>query len=260
MIREAMEWLVNSVRPPAVDVKGAIFKVSDRDMAPLLPIYDKPLELHSIESLLSYMEEYPDSFGFDPSDALQDHLTFVIVNAQMVDLVGDAHKVNGHTIRPTYARVTYDAQAILPLGKYMELEEFIVRAQLQFDAVDGNSTIEYEAPEISDYAALMKVVGNVREGSVTKWNDDGVTQQVTIKNGLASMAAVPIKNPFHLSSHCTFTEVGSLSFPYLLRMKGQDGDQPLVALFDLDEASKKATIRTRISRYIRSRTKVPVIM
>lgn len=112
------------------------------------------------------------------------------------------------------------AQAIVPrfnFDYYLDIEEFNVALQSVF------------APT-ADRDILLKVVGNLKEDNVKTTGDDGVSQAVTIKTGVASAADVKVPNPVTLAPYRTFIEVEQPESKFVFRM--QDG--PKGAIFEAD--------------------------
>lgn len=112
------------------------------------------------------------------------------------------------------------AQAIVPrfnFDYYLDIEEFNVALQSVF------------APT-ADRDILLKVVGNLKEDNVKTTGDDGVSQAVTIKTGVATAADVKVPNPVTLAPYRTFIEVKQPESKFIFRMK----DGPKGAIFEAD--------------------------
>ena len=104
--------------------------------------------------------------------------------------------------------------------QYMSQEDFIIHLQTRFIADD----------ELETVAAL---VGNIRMENEAQTADDGMSQRVTIKDGISAVKDAVIKNPFALRPLRTFEEVEQPVSPFVLRIrKGSDG--PQAALFEAD--------------------------
>lgn len=112
------------------------------------------------------------------------------------------------------------AQAIIPrfnFDYYLDIEEFNVALQSVF------------APT-ADRDILLKVVGNLKEDNVKTTGDDGISQAVTIKTGVATAADVKVPNPVTLAPYRTFIEVKQPESKFIFRMK----DGPRGAIFEAD--------------------------
>lgn len=112
------------------------------------------------------------------------------------------------------------AQAIVPrfnFDYFLDIEEFNVALQSVF------------APT-ADRDILLKVVGNLKEDNVKTTGDDGISQAVTIKTGVATAADVKVPNPVTLAPYRTFIEVKQPESKFIFRMK----DGPRGAIFEAD--------------------------
>ena len=112
------------------------------------------------------------------------------------------------------------AQAIVPrfnFDYYLDIEEFNVALQSVFAST-------------ADRDILLKVVGNLKEDNVKTTGDDGISQAVTIKTGVATAADVKVPNPVTLAPYRTFIEVKQPESKFIFRMK----DGPRGAIFEAD--------------------------
>lgn len=81
-----------------------------------------------------------------------------------------------------------------------------------------------------DRNLLLKVTGNVKDEAVKSVGDNGVSQAVTIKTGVASVSDVVVPNPVTLAPFRTFQEVEQPESKFIFRMK----DGPSAALYEAD--------------------------
>lgn len=102
-------------------------------------------------------------------------------------------------------------------GLFMDSEEFIINFQSKF--------IENE-----DRNILLQVMGNVVEENVKNTGDDGISQAISIRQGVASKADVKVPNPVTLKPYRTFLEVEQPESQFIFRMK----DGPTGAIFEAD--------------------------
>lgn len=119
---------------------------------------------------------------------------------------------------------------------------FISLAQLPDISFDQFMSSEYlnimlqsQFVETDDRNILLKVIGNLKEETVSNTNDDGVSQGVTIKSGVASVAKVKVPNPVILAPYRTFNEVEQPESKFIFRMhEGMQG-----AIFEADGGAWK---------------------
>jgi hypothetical protein len=113
----------------------------------------------------------------------------------------------------------------MPEGCYMDMEDFIIRAMQSFS-------------ETENLKKLLSFLGSVRSEDVREDGDDGISQKVTVKAGVASLAEAKVPNPIILSPYVTFAEIEQPQITYIFRMKkNKDGGQPFCALFKSDNDS-----------------------
>lgn len=110
---------------------------------------------------------------------------------------------------------------------YYDVESFIISLQSSF----GDNY---------DQGRIIKIVGNLTTENVKTFNDDGVTQQVTAKVGIAKVDDVEVPNPVRLRPYRTFREIEQPESEFVFRLKsGGDGVKPSCALFEADGSSWK---------------------
>ena len=97
-----------------------------------------------------------------------------------------------------------------------------------------------------DKALILKVVGNVQEKNVSEAGDDGVTQTVVMKTGVATLENVIVPNPVTLAPFRTFPEIEQVDSEFVFRM--QSG--PRAALFEADGGAWKNEAMRRIKEWL----------
>lgn len=130
-----------------------------------------------------------------------------------------------------------DVQAIIPefyYGQFLDAEELIISLQSKF------------VPTTDDRELLLKVIGNVKEENVRSTGDNGFSQAVTIKTGVASADDVIVPNPVELAPYRTFLEVEQPSSRFIFRMK----DGPRGAIFEADGGAWRNQAISNIKGYL----------
>jgi len=122
---------------------------------------------------------------------------------------------------------------VIPFGRFLDLEAFNILIQSCFVPND-------------DRANVLRIVGNVKEENVTTVGDDGVTQQVTAKTGIATVGNVLVPNPVRLKPYRTFVEVVQPESEFVFRMRSG----PEAALFEADGGAWKLEAIQRIKEYL----------
>lgn len=153
----------------------------------------------------------------------------------------EVHLVGGLTER-WFERACY-AKALIEssisstfFGKFIGLEEFIIGIQSKF--VQDENT-----------AAILKIVGNITDSTVTTFADDGVTQQVTAKTGIAKVENVALPNPVTLRPYRTFLELEQPASQFVFRMR-QGVESPSAGLFEADGGMWKHEAMQKIKAWL----------
>lgn len=107
-------------------------------------------------------------------------------------------------------------------GQFMPVDEFIIALQSSF-LQDETTT------------AILKLVGNMTRVSEVGTKDDGITQRVEVKAGLAKVENISVPNPVYLRPYRTFLEVYQPASNFVLRMNANHS----CALFEADGGAWK---------------------
>lgn len=131
-------------------------------------------------------------------------------------------------------------------GQFMDVESFIIRMQSLF--VQDVAT-----------ANILNIVGNITDGTVTAFDDDGVSQKVTAKAGVSRVKEIPVPNPVTLRPYRTFLEIEQPASKFVFRMRS--GEQsPTCALFEADGGTWKNEAMKSIKKWLEENTTgIPVI-
>ena len=122
----------------------------------------------------------------------------------------------------------------------MPAEEFIVYLQSMF--VQDETT-----------AKIMRIVGNLTQGTEMNVSDDGVTQRVTARAGVARVEVVDLPNPVTLRPFRTFMDIAQPASLFVLRIKADKDDGPICALYEADGGSWKNDAIATIKAYLEDR-------
>jgi len=124
------------------------------------------------------------------------------------------------------------------LGRFMALEAFIVGLQVRF--ADAN-----------DRHRLLSLLSNVKHETVKTAIDDGVTQVVQARAGVALISDVAVPNPVLLVPYRTFRDVVQPESLFVVRVnQGKVNGLPEVGLFEADGGAWKLTAMARIKDWL----------
>lgn len=89
--------------------------------------------------------------------------------------------------------------------------------------------------QTADRDTIIAIAGNVTEEAAKTSTDDGLSQTVTARTGVASVSKLPVPMPAELKPFRSFPEIKPVPSPFLVRLRGGGpGALPQVALFECD--------------------------
>ena len=108
--------------------------------------------------------------------------------------------------------------------------------------------------------ALLNIVGRVQDESALQCTDDGISQSVAVKSGIASTAEVKLPNPVVLQPFRTFLEIEQPPSNFILRMRKSKGGSPEFAFFVADGGLWKLTAISAIKTFFKDQgVDLPII-
>lgn len=184
------------------------------------------LEVSQLSSLVAFVGAH--------AAQLRDH--FVIVDGpEQVRLLSP---LKGYHRKREALIVAKLARPAFPFGSWMVIEDFVIRVQTAF-------------ADTPDKDKVLAIAGNVREEAVRTSTDDGVTQTVATRVGIARAAEVEIPKLVVLKPWRTFCEVEQPASSFLFRMKGGSQEQrPCAALFEADGGSWRETAQELVAHHL----------
>jgi len=226
LIKEAIQYVVGLGNKEVVNVNGQQYATGDMKL--LREPSVSPLVVHSLSGLIDYIKS-----NFDENSGLMIH----VKSPSEVELLDT---LNQDAQRDVWVR----AEAMLP---HFNFDRF-------YDVEDLNIKLQSCFVQSEDRDIMLKVVGNVQEENVKSASDDGVTQTVTARHGVAQVGNVQVPNPVKLSPYRTFVEVEQPQSEFIFRM--QSG--PRGALFEADGGAWKNKAMSTIQNFLQAALKEEV--
>jgi len=118
-------------------------------------------------------------------------------------------------------------------GNFLNVDKFIIALQAQF--VQDDTT-----------AAILKLVGNMTKVSEVGTKDDGTTQRVEAKVGLAKVENISVPNPVRLAPYRTFIEIDQPYSNFVLRLNSDHN----CALFEADGGAWRIEAMQKIKTFL----------
>ena len=235
--RDTMESLQK-----VVDIDGIkyIWNRNSNCWNPIKPVLltppDKPVpptfHAYTLNGLIDYIKE--DVEGVLPSK-YEERLILHVVDYRTVRLL--SHPSENQRERHVIAECVATLPSI-QFGSYIDTERFITMLLSNF--------IDTEARE-----SLFKVLKSMTKEQNCNTADDGVSQVVTVRQGITTAANVTFKNPVPLKPIRTFTEVEQPESNFTLRIN----EEACAALYEADGGAWKNEAVANIRDYLRDNLK-----
>lgn len=180
-----------------------------------------PLEINTLSGLVNYIKANLDRTDNKLIAHIKDESTVYLKG--LLELDGSREQLAvAKAIVPNF-----------PFNCFVDSEEFVISFQSKFVKNEGRDI-------------LLKVMGNVAEENVKAVGDDGVSQSVEIRQGVATKAEVLVPNPVTLAPYRTFLEVQQPESQFVFRMK----DGPRGAIFEADGGAWRNQAIVNIREYL----------
>ena len=208
MIKEAIEKILSLAPYKAEEINGRTYSNGPAGISPIKAPKAETLYINTLTGIVDYA----------PNKGILDMLH--IASHNTVHHVNAAYDDNWLS-RSTYLTAAHESP-VFRFGQFLNVEDFIINLQAMF--VQDENT-----------AAILRIVGNLKDESVTQFSDDGTTQAVTAKAGISRVEQVALPNPVTLRPYRTFMEIEQPASTFVFRMQsGQGVVKPSCALFEAD--------------------------
>ena len=222
MIKKALEYIVGLNKAEVMDINEITY--TDKHLTPVYFPLRKTLQTHTLQSLIEYIQTKDGDIFFPKYIHVEDNQT-VSVKSVVESVCGGERNI--YTM----------SNAMLPtiiFNRYLPMEDFIIQLNTCFDRNQGN------------WKDLLALASTMQLKDEVKVSDDGISQEVTAKQGVARLADVTIPNPVYLAPMRTFHEVEQVLVPFVYRVD-KNGN---MGLFEADGGAWKLDAIKRIQEYI----------
>lgn len=223
MIKKALEYLVGLGNTRIETVGNRIY--STQEIFAVKEATPTAIQLHSLSGLVDYLRS-----KFDGSHKLMVH----VVSPTEVQCFSEFNR----DFKRNEMIVTSAMIPSFKFDQFYDPENFIIKLQSCF--------VKNKNEDIDDRDIMLQVVGNIKEEAVNSYGDDGVTQTVVARAGVATVGNVKVPNPVVLKPYRTFVEVDQPESEFIFRM--QSG--PRCALFEADGGAWKLAAMKNIKIYL----------
>lgn len=234
MIKEALEYVIGLKQPRIENINGEVY-VSRRDELQRVDtsLRAVPIEMSTLTSLVEYIRT-----NIDNISSKEGKLIVHVVSPSKVCLISeldsDRKRENLIEVNANLPKINFNT--------FIDQETFIIMMQSMFMNNDDRSIV-------------LQVAGNVEDGTIANYKDDGITQKATIKTGLANKDDVVVPNPVNLMPFRTFHEVLQPECSFVFRMKNTPHTGVACAIFEADGGAWKNETMDQIADYLRDELK-----
>lgn len=233
LTKETLEWIKIHGKADQIEAHNLIY--TDRTFSPILPLSAACLSIYNLSGLKDYVDS-----EFDGQNKLMIHVS----DSSTVYLRGELNTITQS--RELFAKAELCINTF-SFDNYLNLETFIAELQSRFVKTEARDTV-------------LKVVGNLKLEESVQTQDDGTTQSVTAKTGIARVEKVNLPNPVLLRPYRTFLEVEQPESDFVLRIKTDKYEkEQKIALFEADGGKWKNEAVDNIKAYFGKLGKVTVI-
>ena len=180
------------------------------------------LEVFSLESVLDYVNLNPDKSNK------------FIINVSDYNEVMVLGSLNENKERSMYLHAKIKSS--LKLNQYLMVEDFILMLLTCFMAEPQQG-------------ALLQIASNITDELIKTNKDDGITQSVTVKSGIARLSTESLPNPVKLVPYRTFPEITQPEGLFAFRAQ-KTNSGPMLGLFDVDQNNWKIVTIREIKVYL----------
>lgn len=237
MIKEAIDKVIDISTPVTFDIAGR--KYTSKGIVPVKEPLPAVLTVHTLSGLADYLNKNIDALG-------KERLFIHVASPTEVSL--HAFFNNGFCERAEYLKAIFEPPKFTDgQNAYVILESFIIGLQAYFVPTETS-------------AALLKVVGNIKGEQVQQFSDDGMTQAVTAKAGLSTVALVDVPNPVTLRPFRTFPEIEQPESLFVFRMRQEEKQKPACGLWEADNKQWKIAAVKGIAAWLQEKLpEIPII-
>lgn len=202
MIKEALQYITDlkeaAMSPKVLEINGRTY--CDRRLNP----YDKePLAQPIQASTLTALVDYIKNCSGELRSGMICHVESPVKVSLYSGLTQERKRENLFVCNAIVPKFRFDS--------WYDQESFLIEMRADFVSA-------------GDLETILKIAGNVQSGTTKNCVDDGVSQQTTIKSGVASRADVIAPSPACLTPYRTFLEVPQPDGLFVFRIGERNGE------------------------------------
>lgn len=229
MIKSALEYLVR-LKPVEQLVIGNR-QYTDRRIEPVLGPLAETLELETLTGVRDYISSNLDGVRAE-------RVMLHVEDFQTVSIIGP---IDGDFRQREILIRAKAHNCSFPFDRYLERESFHVGLLSSFAQTESRDMV-------------LRYISGIKQTAEIKTTDDGISQRVTARVGIARVAEVDLPNPVLLKPFRTFTEAEQPESAFIFRVRNHenDTDKPAIAvgLFEADGGAWRLQAAENIKRWL----------
>ena len=208
MIKAAIEKILGLAPPTITNIDGRLY--SNQSLHAIKEPLAEPLVVNTLTGLVDYVT------AAKYLDDLQGSKCFIhVVSHKEVRLLDEI--AGQFQQRKVFMVATPPENNAFRFGQWFDPESFIIALQAMFvqDSITGS---------------LLSLVTSIKEENIKTSGDDGISQAVTARAGVALVTEVRVPNPVTLRPYRTFMEVEQPPINCVFRLR----QGPMLSLHEAD--------------------------
>ena len=232
MIKEALQYLSNMAKSEVEKIDGQFFHKTAEDINRLEFDLPDSIELSSLDSLVEIALEMKDS------------ATMIIIKSPTRVQISSPRAIGGVTKIIKFAEASINHE-FFEFDRFTEQEKFLIGLQSKFK-------------ENGNLIKLLKLASAMDLTEGASLDDDGVSQKVQVRSGVAFKSVEKVQNPILLRPYRTFMEIEQPESPYIFRAK--KGSSGLLGLFQAEGNIWEFQAKKAIKEYLEKTSPIPVLI
>lgn len=220
MLREFVDRIAELATPKTFEIDGFVYSNQDLDLIHEKKKMPKCINVTGLDSICKLVRNEADHVGLQ-----------IFVQVKNYREVSVFTTLDDEEDRATLYTCAADTPSVT-IGSYMNYEKAVIELRSLYIPNPG-----------SEY--LLKLISSISKESKVMSTDNGVTQQVEAKTGIALNSMVPIEPRVELCPFRTFIEVEQPASDFLLRIS----DRGEIGLFAADGGVWKLEATRNIAEY-----------
>ncbi|WP_303834634.1 hypothetical protein [Ruminococcus flavefaciens] len=223
MDKAAIEKIVELSEPHVINEYGVDY--TDKPLYPVTLPSVKTLHFHTLDGLVNSLKAEYSNFSAPLLINVFDQNTVKVYAAINADM---------------------DRQREYPYDVHIEPEPIPFERKLDYETMMILLRSKFvQTPELAE---LVKMLGSITEESSATASDDGFTQNVVVRKGIAMKENKMVKPIVKLKPYRTFNEVDQPESEFLLRLS----EGGYVALYEADGGAWKLKARKNVAEYLKN--------